>query len=195
MKVFLVRHGETVTSGKSYAGRLDVPLNEAGKLQAQSLAADLAEQSITKIISSPLSRAMDTAKPLADARGLRTIQLPDLMEFDFGHFEGQSKAALALKLRKAHAERKVPGGESLRDAWVRAGRVQQRLASFAERQNGVCVIIGHFWINRFVWGRLSGLEFNEACRSRDYRPKTGSIIQIAPPVHMAVQRRGACRYS
>ena len=63
MKVFLIRHAETVTSGKSYAGRSDVPLNQRGREQARRLAQRMANSPISLILSSPLSRAMDTAQP------------------------------------------------------------------------------------------------------------------------------------
>lgn len=175
MRVFLIRHGETVTSGRTYAGRIDVPLTDHGRQQARDLATSLSDEPLTYILSSPLSRAMDTARPLALAHGLDPVQEPALMEIDFGHYEGREKDALGLSLRKSHARTPLPGGESLCDVWHRAGVVLSRLRA---RPDATCAVVGHFWINRLIWGRAQGLGFDAACRARDYRPATGSCVPI-----------------
>ncbi|MEZ5912474.1 MAG: hypothetical protein R3D84_09855 [Paracoccaceae bacterium] len=40
------------------------------------------------------------------------------------------------------------------------------------------VVVGHFWSNRLLFGHLSELDFEAACRNRDYRPKCGAITSI-----------------
>lgn len=175
MSLILIRHGETVSSRKTYAGRSDVALNDQGRSQAQAIVQDLENQPIRLILCSPLSRAIETARPLARAHNLQPVVEPLLMEFDFGDYEGCSKQALGLSLRKAHAHVAVPGGESLMDVWIRAGRVHEHLTSNGPDTLGAIAVVGHFWINRMVWGRITGLDFESTCRSRDYRPLTGSV--------------------
>lgn len=178
MTLFLIRHGETVSSGKTYAGRSDVALNDNGRSQAQAIVQDLAKQPIRLILCSPLSRAVDTAQPLAQARELHPVVEPLLVEFDFGDYEGRSKQALGLTLRKAHAYVPVPGGESLMDVWNRAGELLEWLAVHDTDTLGAIVIVGHFWVNRMIWGRTTGLDFETTCRSRVYRPQTGSVWSL-----------------
>ena len=175
MKVFLIRHGETATSGRSYAGRSDVPLTERGREQAIAIAESLAQEGVTEILTSPLTRAMDTAAPLARRLGLVPRVTPALLEIDFGEYEGADKAALGLSLRKRHAREPIPGGESLADVWRRAGEVIEYLP---DRPGVACAVVGHFWINRLLWGRLQGLGFDAACAAREYRPVTGSCTVI-----------------
>lgn len=175
MFVFLIRHGETITSGKSYAGRSDVPLTEHGRTQARALAEAMAAERLTHILCSPLSRALDTADPLAQRLGLKPLVTPALAEIDFGHLEGCSKGVLGRSLRKAHAHLPIPGGEALVDVWHRAGEVIGHLPRDPASR---CAIVGHFWINRLVWGRLQGLSFEAACASRAYRPATGSCLAL-----------------
>ena len=175
MKLILIRHGETVSSRHTYAGRSDVALNEQGKTQARTIAMHLANQPIRLILCSPLSRAMDTARPLARAYDLQPVVEPLLTEFDFGVFEGCSKKDIGLVLRKAHAHTPVPGGESLMDVWNRAGGIYARLTSYDNNTSGAIAVVGHFWINRMIWGRTNGMDFDKTCRSRVYRPQTGSI--------------------
>lgn len=178
MTLFLIRHGETVSSRKTYAGHNDVALNEHGRTQAQIIVQQLANEPIALIVCSPLSRAVDTARPLAQVRDLNPVLEPQLMEFDFGDYEGRSKQDLGLTLRKTHAYLPVPGGESLLDVWNRAGEVLQRLSSHGTLSLGAVALVGHFWINRMIWGRTIGLDFEATCRSRAYRPQTGSILTL-----------------
>lgn len=178
MTLFLIRHGETVSSRKTYAGRSDVALNSHGRSQAQIIAQHLANQPISHILSSPLSRAVDTARPLALVRDLNPAVEPLLMEFDFGDYEGRSKQSLGLTLRKTHAYVPVPGGESLIDVWNRAGKVLDRLSIHGTDSPCSIAVVGHFWINRMIWGQINGLNFEATCRSRFYRPETGSILTL-----------------
>lgn len=178
MRLWLIRHGATATSGLTYAGRSDVALSDAGRAEAQRLAAALSSRPIALILTSPLSRAAETARPLAEALGLAPVAEPALAEFDFGLFEGRAKAELGLNLRKSHARTPVPGGESLWDVWARAGRVVRRIRQAGVPAGVEIAVVGHFWTNRLVLGRCTGLSFDEACRSRAYRPETGSVVRL-----------------
>ncbi|MGB0912157.1 MAG: histidine phosphatase family protein [Phaeobacter italicus] len=177
MKLYLIRHGETVTSGRTYAGRSDVPLTDHGRAQARDIAGRLASEPVSFILTSPLSRAVATAEPLARRLGLKPVATAALMEIDFGDYEGRDKSILGLNLRKSHADIPVPGGESLRDVWARAGEMARLLL---DRRDAVGAVVGHFWINRLLWGRLNGLSFDAACKNRDYRPRTGSCVALTP---------------
>lgn len=181
MRLFLIRHGETVTSGRTYAGRSDVPLTAHGRRQARSVAQRLADCPVSLVLSSPLTRAMDTARLLAEAHGLDPEPEPALMELDFGTHEGRNKAALGLTLRKTYAFAPMPGGECLHDVWVRVGGVLERLRTRPDAPEMTCAVVGHFWVNRLFRGRAAGLTFDAACRSRDYRPETGSCVEMTLP--------------
>ena len=69
--VLLVRHGE-----KAAAPADDPPLNEAGMARAQALKAALADAGVQHVIATPRRRTGDTARPLAEARGLTTELVP-----------------------------------------------------------------------------------------------------------------------
>ncbi len=143
---------------------------------AQAIMRQLAQHPIDRIYSSPLSRAVNTARPLADRRELGIEQDPRLLEFDFGIYEGRAKKELGLKLRKAHAHTPIPGGEALIDVWKRAGDFLTSLKPIC----GDTAVIGHYWLNRMIFGRISGMDFETACRTRTYRPQTGSVIALHP---------------
>ncbi len=179
MILHLIRHGTTATSGSTYAGRSDVPLNAEGRDMAERVARDLSLQPIGLIVSSPLGRARDTALPLARSLGLSVRTDPLLMELDYGVYEGRPKKALGLALRKTHATTPVPGGEALIDVWRRAAGFLEPLT----RDTGIgqIAVVGHFWINRMIYGQVKGLDFDATCRARDYRPRTGSVVTLQWP--------------
>lgn len=95
MKLILTRHGETHWNllRKTQGGN-DTALTEKGKGQARLLAGRLRAENIGVIYSSPLSRAMETARIIASVAGAEVVSDPDLNEYGFGQWEGQSIDAL-----------------------------------------------------------------------------------------------------
>jgi broad specificity phosphatase PhoE len=87
--ILLVRHGETDWNAeRRVQGHTDRPLNETGLAQAQALAEQLSGTPVAAVYSSDLTRAFQTARAVADARGLTATALPELRERDFGTWEG-----------------------------------------------------------------------------------------------------------
>ena len=86
---WFLRHGETDwnAAGRSQ-GRTDVPLNPTGRAQAAAAAQALYGRGISSIVSSPLSRAMDTALAVVAVLGLPVTTVPELQEASFGVQEG-----------------------------------------------------------------------------------------------------------
>ena len=86
-----LRHGETDWNASGLAqGRTDIPLNAIGRAQADAASRVLAECPIDRIVSSPLSRARETASIVGDRLGLSDLVLdPGLVEVSFGAEEGK----------------------------------------------------------------------------------------------------------
>ena len=88
MKLYVTRHGETVINAQhKVSGRGDVPLTDRGRAQANELAAKCLDTDIDLIIASPLSRAWETAKAVAEAKGVHMVSEPALLELDYGRFD------------------------------------------------------------------------------------------------------------
>ena len=93
--LLLIRHGENDVMYRRLAARLpDVHLNQRGREQAAALAQALTHAPIEAIYSSPLERAVETAQPLADARGLPVEIRSDLIEVNYGSWQGKTYAQL-----------------------------------------------------------------------------------------------------
>lgn len=120
MKLILVRHGQTNWNTQHRAqGRTDIPLDETGKKQALLLAEALKNKHIDAIISSPLSRAYDTAKAVGDTAGLQVETDELLTELRFGEWEGMNFDEIGEKYPEQLAEWRqhpyfchVPGAET-----------------------------------------------------------------------------------
>ncbi len=87
---WFLRHGETDWNAQGLSqGNVDIPLNANGVAQAHAAAARLVGRGVTTIVTSPLSRAHDTADIVAAALGLSVLVDAGLREVAFGVQEGQ----------------------------------------------------------------------------------------------------------
>src|SRR5438876_6792690 len=93
--LILARHGETDWNRDGRCqGHADPPLNERGREQALELAELLADEPIEAVYSSDLRRAHETARIVADRKGLDVIVDPQLRERDVGHWSGLTAAEI-----------------------------------------------------------------------------------------------------
>jgi probable phosphomutase (TIGR03848 family) len=124
--LLLIRHGENdFTKKHKLAGYTpNVHLNERGQSQAQALTDALKEVPIKAIYSSPLERAVETATPIAAARGLEVQLEAGLLETDVGKWQGRSLAALRLQkawkiVQGAPSRAQFPEGETFYECQAR----------------------------------------------------------------------------
>jgi broad specificity phosphatase PhoE len=122
-RLVLARHGETAWSRSGrHTGRTDIPLTDLGRKQAAHLGAALAGRTFTRVLSSPLGRAVDTAR--IAGFGDRVELDPDLREWDYGVFEGRTRADIAGEIPGWTVwTHPIAGGESLVELGERADRV------------------------------------------------------------------------
>jgi len=90
-EIIIIRHGETEWNKTGrFQGHSDVPLSAEGRAQAAMLGENLAVDHVDMIYASDLTRAMETAAPLAQRFGLEVISDPQLRELNFGAWEGRN---------------------------------------------------------------------------------------------------------
>jgi len=145
-EVVIVRHGETAWSrAQRHTGRTDQPLTDHGRVEARELAAVLRSRTFAAVFSSPLQRALDTAK-LA-GYGERAAVDPDLQEWDYGEYEGMTSAEIrATRPGWVLWQDGCPGGESLEHLARRADRVIERLHSV----DGDALVFAHGHVLRVI---------------------------------------------
>jgi len=151
-KVLLLRHGQTAMSvDRRYSGRGDVDLTALGEAQAAAAGRRIAAldgvDADTPILSSPLGRTRQTARAVAEATGGSVVVLDELVETDFGGWEGLTFTEAAERDPDLHrrwlSDTAVPppGGESFDVVHERVTRARDRvLAGYACR---TVVVVSH----------------------------------------------------
>ena len=129
--IYLARHGETAWSlSGQHTGVTDLPLTEQGEQNARSLAGRLQGLSFAKVFTSPLQRARRTCE-LAGFGDRAEID-PDLVEWNYGEYEGVTTADILTKRPGWQLFRDgCPGGESPAQIGARADRVVARVRAVA----------------------------------------------------------------
>ena len=154
-QVWLVRHGETEWAKLGrHTGRTDIPLTATGRSQAGALGRRLDGHPFALVLTSPLSRAADTAR-LAGFGALAAPD-PDLMEWDYGTLEGR----LTADIRTEYPDWSIwtgpwPAGETVEQVGARADRVIERC--LAPSVGGDALLFSHGHLLRVLGARWLGL--------------------------------------
>lgn len=140
--VYIARHGETAwTVSGQHTGRTDLPLTAQGERNARRLGDRLKGMTFAKVFTSPLQRAKRTCE-LAGFGSVAETD-PDLMEWDYGQYEGLRSAEILAQRPDWQLFRDgCPGGESPAQIGERADRVVRRVRAAAG--NVLLFSSGHF---------------------------------------------------
>ncbi len=193
-ELFLVRHGQTDSNvARLFDGATDTPLNQLGIRQAQLVARRVAELAdLGSLYSSPLQRALLTARAISRSIGLEPVIEAGLREMNFGAAEGHAMAAiverwpeLAEQMQDPDgADVRFPGGESRREFH---GRVRATLDLIATGHQGErIVVVAHGGVISSAVAQIVGDDPNDW---RKYTVDNCSVthIEIAtsgPIAHM-----------
>jgi broad specificity phosphatase PhoE len=179
--ILLVRHAAHPLLGKVLCGRMPgVALDEVGRGQAVWLGAQLVALRPVALLTSPVSRARDTAAAIAEATGLAAQPCDGLNEIDFGDWTGAGFAALAedpawSRWNTARAEACPPGGESMQQAQSRVIAAIQRMQ--VDHPHGTVVAVSHADIIKAALLWCLGLTLDAYARF-DIDPASTSAIAL-----------------
>ncbi|WTW97757.1 histidine phosphatase family protein [Streptomycetaceae bacterium NBC_01309] len=157
----IIRHGETEWSRDSrHTGRTDIPLTPTGEEQARAAGKLVADRDFALVLVSPLRRARATAV----LEGLPDTDLePDLMEWDYGGYEGLTTARIRETVPGWYLWRDgvVPGdadhpGEQVSDVGARVDRVLERVRPALDAGDNVA-LVAHGHVLRVLTARWLGL--------------------------------------
>lgn len=163
-RLYLVRHGAPAFPGgeKLCLGTTDLPLSTLGRLQACMTAAMLRETSYTAVYSSPLCRAIETARLFCP----EPIIVPNLIEGYAGEWEGLSFGEIKERYPELYRRRgenqnlPIPGAEPIEHC---AERFASAVASILRESVGDIVIVAHVTVVQSYICKLAGLPLTR-CR-------------------------------
>lgn len=163
-RIILVRHGETNWNREGrYQGQIDTSLSEKGREQARLLGVGLKDIKIDAAYSSPLERAYETAKAVADHHGLSIETLEGLTEINHGKWEGllsdevkKDWADLVELWQTNPHEVLMPEGEDLRSVQDRAISALEKIVKGHENQT--VLVASHDATNKALVCAVLGID-------------------------------------
>lgn len=161
---YLVRHGETEWNAQNrFCGRSDVPLSDTGRQQARRLGERLKAVPLEALYSSPLKRALETARLISELTGLEPEVDERLIEINYGQWEGKTleemqedDPTLFRAWSADPGQVAPPGGET-------GVAAQQRVAPFFDalakkHRNGQVAVVFHRTVCRLVICHFLGMS-------------------------------------
>lgn len=161
MTLYVVRHGETEWNNeRRLQGRLDVPLNETGLVQARALARHFEGRRLARVLTSPLRRALTTATMIAEAANCPLERANELIEIHHGIWQGLTVDEIETRYPDVWgswsarpSQTYPPGAESLSAVLGRVRVLLQRLT-----RGGDTCLVTHGVVSQAIVVQLLGLE-------------------------------------
>jgi len=178
-RFFLVRHGVTEWNRlRMLQGISDIPLNDTGRSQAAALGDILSKHRFDLIVSSPLSRALETAQIVARKLGMPApLVIQDLVERNYGEAEGSS----GLELDTLYPPgTEIPGREDRADVTKRVVRTLHDLA--IRHPEADILAVAHGAVIRCVVDYAAPGEYSEPitnCSVHSFSHVAGSLELVA----------------
>lgn len=195
--IYFLRHGETIASQTGgYCGTLDPDLTPEGYQMAEDFANAYKSLSWAAVFSSPLRRAMATAKPLCEVAGVQMQRREGLKEIAYGRWEGKNPEDVNRDFHDDYVRwltdpgwNSPTGGEKGIDVARRSSRVLEEIEQ--TYRTGNVLVVSHKATTRIMLCSLLGIDVGRF-RDRLSLPVASlSIVEMAahgPLLHMAGDR-------
>lgn len=182
-----MRHGATVSTDEDrFAGETDVALSDVGRRDARALGERLAGRSIAAFYASPLQRALETARLVAEPHGMPVVPRPGLREMSHGRWEGKTRA----EVREVHSDEYTrweadpfsfapEGGETGLAVTARALPALLEIVSGHPRES--VLIVSHKATIRLLVCALIGLDARTYRDRLDQGPACLNVLDFASP--------------
>jgi probable phosphoglycerate mutase len=187
-RLLLVRHGATAaTEEDRFSGSSGAELSDGGRTQVARLGERLAHQNITAIYTSPLSRALDTARIIAASCGLEPVTREGLREIGHGHWEGMKREDVERQFAEEYAAWDADpftfapeGGESGVAVLARALPVIREIVT--AHQGGQLVVVSHKATLRLILSSLLAFDPRGYRDRLDQSPACLNVVDFRDPV-------------
>lgn len=182
MYIYFARHGQTFWNiERRMQGSINTKLTDEGKKQAYLLGKRLCNEDITRIYSSPLDRAYDTAKIVGDLLKIDITRYDRLKEFCFGEWEGMTYDDIKTKYpvqwecwTNKSFEFSIPNGETLIEGMDRIVKV---INEIIQKNSSNIAIVTHGTLIELYMHYLKNTNINNITMEKKIS-KNGSISKI-----------------
>jgi probable phosphoglycerate mutase len=197
LTIYFLRHGETTSSqAGGYCGTLDPDLTPEGYQMAEDFADAYKSLSWAAVFSSPLRRAVATAKPLCDAAGIGMQLKEGLREIAYGQWEGKTPAEVNCQFHDTYVRWLADPGWNAPTGGQRGIDIARRSSLAIEEIEQTCgtgnvLVVSHKATTRIMLCSLIGIDVGRY-RDRIHMPVASiSIVEMAehgPLLHMMGDR-------
>ena len=156
-RLLLIRHGESEGNrDRVFTRTPEVPLTPTGRQQARETAQFVRERyEPALLVSSPFTRARQTAEIIGEVLGLQHSVEEDLRERSYGEYAGLPYDTVRPQFdSKAYWDWRPPGGETLEEVAVRVGRALDRISASAHHHD--VVVVSHGAVMMALWRHVTG---------------------------------------
>jgi len=189
-RLFLVRHGATTaTEEDRFSGSSGAELSDLGRWQAARLGERLSQQGLTAAYSSPLSRALDTARIIGASCGLDPTTRDELREIGHGHWEGLKRKDVEAQFASEYAAWEADpftfapeGGESGVGVLARALPVIREIVT--AHPGGRILVVSHKATLRLVLSSLLAFDPRGYRDRLDQAPACLNVVDFRDPVRV-----------
>jgi len=170
LEIILVRHGKTDWNvGRRVMGRRPIPLNQVGRQEATRITMALTGISIDAIYTSPIRRALETARIIARGRSLRVGHAEELSEIDYGEWVGRTFDEISFEpayqiYHKTPKKLQPPGGEKIIAVQKRAVRFVEKLKK--KHKKGRVIVVSHADVIKTILLHYLRMDLNDLLRIR-----------------------------
>lgn len=185
-RLLLIRHGQVIPPAEDCLyGGMDVPLSALGQQQAVAAARESASLLVSRVYSSPLSRAVFGANCVVDVHRARSPSLeidPDLAEVDRGGWGGLPRAEIeaswpgGLERLKTDLDFAPPGGESMRDLQRRVVASYERIIASTPPGETIA-LVSHMHVTRAIVAHVLGTP-PERAADVDIPLASSSLVEL-----------------
>ena len=187
-RLLLVRHGATsATEEDRFSGSLAAELSDQGRWQAARLGERVAQQNLTAVYSSPLSRALETARIIAGHCGLAPVERDGLREIAHGHWEGMKRDDVERDFADEYAAWESDpftfapaGGESGVAVLARALPVIREIVT--THPGGRVLVVSHKATLRLILSSLLGFDARGYRDRLDQSPACLNVVDFRDAV-------------
>jgi len=186
LEIYIARHGQNVDNQSGILnGRRDLPLTDIGRLRAKQLGQGISEAGIKidKIYSSPLIRALETAKIVSTIVGLseKPEIIYELIERDFGEMTGVHQSEINKRCAPDIIETDTvtyflnpEGAETFPDLVARGKEALDKVRS--EQDNGTALLVCHGDLGKMIYAGVTGKNWKDVLG--EFHFGNGDLIEI-----------------
>lgn len=188
MRLYIIRHGETEWNVQRWVqGHSDIPLNDEGRRLARVTADAMADVPFTRVYTSPLKRAYETAMIIKGERDIPIIEDTRIMEIGFGEYEGLSCAKESYNIpnpnfmnffEKPELYKPPKGAESIEELCERTADFLEEIMHNKDMENETILVSTHGAALRGLLSNINHIELKDFWQGGVHRNCAITIVHI-----------------